>query len=105
MQNLSNFCFTLAYYFDKMIIGLEKIKGKVYMKQFDVVIIGGGPSGTSTGAMLVKNGYSTLIIDKHTFPRKKLCAGGVTLVKLLPNKASCAVCTNKHLVTYLFAVF
>jgi len=56
----------------------EKIKGKVYMKQFDVVIIGGGPSGTSTGAMLVKNGYSTLIIDKHTFPRKKLCAGGVT---------------------------
>ena len=48
------------------------------MKQFDVVIIGGGPSGTSTGAMLVKNGYSTLIIDKQTFPRKKLCAGGVT---------------------------
>jgi geranylgeranyl reductase family protein len=48
------------------------------MKQFDVVIIGGGPSGTSTGAMLVKKGFSTLIIDKHTFPRKKLCAGGVT---------------------------
>lgn len=48
------------------------------MKQFDVVIIGGGPSGTSTGAMLVKNGFSTLIIDKHVFPRKKLCAGGVT---------------------------
>lgn len=48
------------------------------MKQFDVVIIGGGPSGTSTGAMLVKKGISTLIIDKHTFPRKKLCAGGIT---------------------------
>jgi flavin-dependent dehydrogenase len=48
------------------------------MKQFDVVIVGGGPSGTSTGAMLVKKGFSTLIIDKHTFPRKKLCAGGVT---------------------------
>ncbi len=48
------------------------------MQQFDVVIIGGGPSGTSTGATLVKNGISTLIIDKHTFPRKKLCAGGIT---------------------------
>lgn len=48
------------------------------MKQFDVVIVGGGPSGTSTGAMLVKKGYSTLIIDRQTFPRKKLCAGGVT---------------------------
>lgn len=48
------------------------------MKQFDVVIIGGGPSGTSTGAMLVKKGFSTLIIDRQTFPRKKLCAGGVT---------------------------
>ena len=48
------------------------------MREFDVVIIGGGPSGSSTGMMLVKNGISTLIIDKHTFPRKKLCAGGVT---------------------------
>ncbi len=48
------------------------------MKQFDVVIIGGGPSGTSTGAMLVKKGFSTLIIDKNIFPRKKLCAGGIT---------------------------
>ncbi len=48
------------------------------MKQFDVVIIGGGPAGSSTGAMLAKKGISTLIIDKHTFPRKKLCAGGVT---------------------------
>ncbi len=48
------------------------------MKQFDVVIIGGGPSGTSTGAMLAKAGVSTLIIDKHVFPRKKLCAGGLT---------------------------
>ena len=47
------------------------------MKQFDVVIIGGGPSGTSTGATLVKKGYSTLIVDKQTFPRKKLCAGGI----------------------------
>ena len=48
------------------------------MKQFDVVIVGGGPSGTSTGTMLVKKGFSTLIIDRQTFPRKKLCAGGVT---------------------------
>ncbi len=48
------------------------------MKQFDVVIIGGGPSGTSTGAMLAKKGFSTLIIDKRAFPRKKLCAGGLT---------------------------
>ncbi len=48
------------------------------MKKFDVVIIGGGPSGTSTGTMLVKQGISTLIIDKQTFPRKKLCAGGIS---------------------------
>ncbi len=48
------------------------------MKQFDVVIVGGGPSGSSTGTMLVKKGISTLIIDKCEFPRKKLCAGGIT---------------------------
>lgn len=48
------------------------------MERFDVVIIGGGPSGSSTGALLAKKGFSTLIIDKHSFPRKKLCAGGIT---------------------------
>jgi flavin-dependent dehydrogenase len=39
------------------------------MKQYDVIIIGAGPSGSVAGAMLVKKGYSVLILEKQHFPR------------------------------------
>lgn len=39
------------------------------MKQYDVIIIGAGPSGSVAGAMLVKQGYSVLILEKQHFPR------------------------------------
>jgi geranylgeranyl reductase family protein len=41
----------------------------------DVVIIGGGPSGSFAGINLLKRGLSVAIIDMATFPRKKLCGG------------------------------
>ncbi len=44
----------------------------------DTVIIGGGPAGISCATLLQKNGVSNLVIEKKTFPRKKLCAGLVT---------------------------
>ncbi|MBP6867878.1 MAG: geranylgeranyl reductase family protein [Bacteroidales bacterium] len=47
-------------------------------KEFDVLIIGGGPAGAMTGIELRRKGYSTCIIDKETFPRPKLCAGLLT---------------------------
>lgn len=43
--------------------------------EYDVVIVGGGPSGSSLGYMLAKNGFKTAIVDKSTFPRHKLCGG------------------------------
>lgn len=46
--------------------------------EYDVVIVGGGPSGVACGIQLQKNGISNCIIDKAVFPRKKLCGGLVT---------------------------
>ena len=48
------------------------------MKEFDVIIIGGGPAGAMTGIELQRRGFSTCIIDKASFPREKLCGGGLT---------------------------
>lgn len=45
---------------------------------FDVIIIGGGPSGCLLGCILQKNGFSSCIIDKAKFPRNKLCGGLLT---------------------------
>jgi len=45
---------------------------------YDVIIIGAGPAGTACGYDLVAAGFSVLILDRHDFPRKKACAGGIT---------------------------
>ena len=39
----------------------------------DVVIAGGGPAGASAAARLVDKGYSVVLVDRHTFPRDKVC--------------------------------
>ena len=47
------------------------------MKEFDVIIIGGGLSGSSTALNLSKKGYSVLVIEKEKFPDYIPCAGGM----------------------------
>ena len=56
------------------------------MKCFDVVIIGGGLSGSSTAFNLSKKGYSVLIIEKEKFQERKPCAGGMasSMQRFLP---------------------
>ncbi|MDY6846222.1 MAG: geranylgeranyl reductase family protein, partial [Chloroflexota bacterium] len=48
------------------------------MKRFDVIIVGAGPAGATAGYWLGKAGLDVLIIDKSTFPRRKICGGGLT---------------------------
>ena len=53
---------------------------------FDVVIIGGGLSGSSTAVNLSKKGYSVLIIEKEKSQDYKSCAGGMasSMQRFLP---------------------
>lgn len=39
------------------------------LQHYDVVIIGGGPAGSATGAWLARRGHRTLIIEKDHHPR------------------------------------
>ena len=56
------------------------------MKEFDVAIIGGGLSGSSTALNLSKKGYSVLVIEKEKIQNYKPCAGGMasSMEKYLP---------------------
>jgi len=45
---------------------------------YDVIIIGGGPSGSSAGRRAGKLGMKTLLLDKEEFPRYKPCGGGLS---------------------------
>lgn len=48
------------------------------MIERDVIIVGGGPAGSTCAWRLKDAGYDPLILDKEDFPRPKLCAGWVT---------------------------
>ncbi|HEV2693214.1 MAG TPA: NAD(P)/FAD-dependent oxidoreductase [Verrucomicrobiae bacterium] len=47
--------------------------------KFKVVIVGGGPAGSSAARTLSASGIEVCLIDKNIFPREKLCGGLLTL--------------------------
>ena len=47
-------------------------------RETDVVIIGGGPAGSVCGYLLKKGGKDCVIVDFASFPREKICGGGLT---------------------------
>jgi len=48
------------------------------MSGWDVIIVGGGPGGSTAAWRLARAGKKVLVLDAAKFPRVKLCAGWVT---------------------------
>lgn len=44
----------------------------------DVLVVGGGPGGSSCARELVRRGLDVAVLDRAEFPRDKVCAGWVT---------------------------
>lgn len=44
------------------------------MNDCDVVVVGAGPAGSLTAALLARQGYSVVLLDRAVFPRDKACA-------------------------------
>lgn len=44
----------------------------------DVLIVGGGPAGSTCARALRRSGLDVLVMDKQEFPRDKVCAGWIT---------------------------
>lgn len=53
-----------------------------YMFEYDIIIVGAGPAGSAAAIQIANRNPDlarrTLVIEKATFPRPKLCGGGVT---------------------------
>jgi geranylgeranyl reductase family protein len=45
---------------------------------YDVVIVGGGPSGSACSYWLANAGWNVCLIEKKQFPREKTCGDGLT---------------------------
>lgn len=48
------------------------------MRSSEVIIVGGGPAGSSAAWRLRRAGADVLVLDRERFPRLKLCAGWIT---------------------------
>lgn len=48
------------------------------MDTCDVLIVGGGPAGSSCARALTAAGRDVIVLDKAKFPRDKVCAGWIT---------------------------
>ena len=40
-----------------------------FKNNYDAIVIGGGPAGSSTAALLAEKGHDVLIVEKEKFPR------------------------------------
>jgi geranylgeranyl reductase family protein len=54
--------------------------------QYDVIVVGAGPGGSTTARECAGRGLSVVLLDRAEFPRDKPCGGGVSLraARLLP---------------------
>jgi 2-polyprenyl-6-methoxyphenol hydroxylase-like FAD-dependent oxidoreductase len=54
---------------------------------FDAVIVGAGPAGSTASILLAKAGWRVALIEKQEFPRRKVCGEcvGATNIPLLQN--------------------
>ena len=48
------------------------------MTACDVLIVGGGPAGSTCAWKLRRPGLDVVVWDRQTFPRDKVCAGWIT---------------------------
>lgn len=48
------------------------------MESCEVLVVGGGPAGSTCAGKLAKAGLDVLLLDKDAFPRSKPCAGWIT---------------------------
>lgn len=49
------------------------------VSEHDVIVVGAGPGGATTATALAQRGHDVLLIDRHTFPRDKICGDAVSL--------------------------
>lgn len=47
-------------------------------KRYDLIVVGGGPSGSAAAWQAVQTGATVLVLDKAEFPRDKPCGDGLT---------------------------
>jgi geranylgeranyl reductase family protein len=74
---LSAFCFLLSYFI--LVLSRENKMTKVMDKEiYDLIIVGAGPAGSAAVLYAARQGLKTLLLDKESFPRDKICGDALS---------------------------
>lgn len=68
------------------------------METCEVVVVGGGPAGSSCAARLRTHGIEPLVIDRRQFPRDKVCAGWITPQVVAELRLDIAEYARRHVI-------
>lgn len=49
-------------------------------EEYDILIVGGGPSGSTAAHWAAKHNFKAVIIDQKSFPRDKICGDGLPVM-------------------------
>lgn len=49
---------------------------------YDAIIVGGGPAGSTAAILLAQAGWSVAVIEQHAFPRRKVCGECIAATNL-----------------------
>jgi len=66
------------------------------MDSYDVLIVGGGPAGSSCAWALRDSGMRVAVLDKQVFPRDKICGGWITPAVLSNLEIDAAAYARDH---------
>ncbi len=63
---------------------------------FNAIVIGAGPAGCTAALLLARAGWSVALVEKHSFPRRKVC-GECIAASNLPLLAALGIADRLHL--------
>ena len=53
----------------------SRVLAEVTNSPWDVIVIGAGPAGALAALLLARQGFATLLVERKSFPRDKVCGG------------------------------